>query len=94
LVQALFFSGIACWRNKWPFLVYGATWALVFLFIDLCAGLLVYMGLSLEFAGTLQIPFNIAAGGALYCSFYPAYTSVFGINNTTPHLDNGNSAQA
>ncbi|WP_447988381.1 BPSS1780 family membrane protein [Achromobacter spanius] len=94
LVQALFFSGIACWRNKWPFLVYGATWALVFLFIDLCAGLLVYMGLSLEFAGTLQIPFNIAAGGALYCSFYPAYTSVFGINNASPHLDNGNSAQA
>ncbi|KAG1598512.1 hypothetical protein G6F46_014177 [Rhizopus delemar] len=35
LIQALFFSGIACWRNKWPFLVYGAPWALVFLFIDL-----------------------------------------------------------
>jgi len=94
LVQALFFSGIACWRNKWAFLVYGATWVLVFLFIDLCAGLLVYMGLSVEFAGTLQVPFNIAAGGALYCSFYPAYTSVFGINNTSTHLDNGNSAQA
>ena len=45
-------------------------------------------------AGTLQIPFNIAAGGVLYCSFYPAYTSVFGINSSSTHLDNGNGAQA
>lgn len=79
LVQAMFFSGIACWRNKWPFLVYGVTWVMVFLFIDLCTGLLVAIGLPPSVAGTLQIPFNIAAGGALYCSFYPAYTSVFGI---------------
>lgn len=94
LIQALFFSGIACWRNKWPFLIYGATWLLVFLFIDLCAGLLVAIGVSPQFAGTLQIPFNIAAGGILYCSFYPAYTSVFGINSASSQLDNGNSAQA
>lgn len=94
LMQALFFSGIACWRNKLPFLVYGASWILVFLFIDLCAGLLVAIGLSPQLAGTLQIPFNIAAGGILYCSFYPAYTSVFGINNASAHLDDGNGAQA
>ncbi len=31
LTQALFFSGMACWRNKWAFLVYGLTWAAVFL---------------------------------------------------------------
>ncbi|WP_312432371.1 BPSS1780 family membrane protein [Achromobacter sp.] len=94
LTQALFFSGIACWRNKLPFMVYGVCWIMVFLFIDLCAGLLVAVGLSPQFAGTLQIPFNIAAGGVLYCSFYPAYTSVFGINNAGTHLDNGNGAQA
>lgn len=94
LTQALFFSGVACWRNKWAFLVYGAAWVMVFLFIDLCAGMLVTIGLSPQFAGTLQVPFNIAAGGVLYCSFYPAYTSVFGINNAAAQLDNGNGAQA
>lgn len=94
LTQALFFSGVACWLNKWAFLVYGAAWVMVFLFIDLCAGMLVTIGLSPQFAGTLQVPFNIAAGGVLYCSFYPAYTSVFGINDAAAQLDNGNGAQA
>ena len=93
LTQALF-SGVARWRNKWAFLVYGAAWVMVFLFIDLCAGMLVTIGLSPQFAGTLQVPFNIAAGGVLYCSFYPAYTSVFGINDAAAQLDNGNGAQA
>src|SRR5690606_16959319 len=70
--QALFFSGIACWRNKWPFLVYGVAWILVFLFIDLCAGLLVAVGLPPSLAGSLQVPLNIAAGVVLYRSCDPA----------------------
>lgn len=56
LLQALFFSGIACWRDKWPFLVYGVVWILVFLFIDLCIGLLIGMGVPDTLAGTLQVP--------------------------------------
>lgn len=81
LSQALFFSGIACWRNKWPFLVYGITWFCVFLAIDFASGLIVWLGVPVGFAQTLQIPFNVAACGALYCSFYPAYVSVFDIDN-------------
>jgi hypothetical protein len=80
LTQALFFSGVACWRNKWPFLIYGLAWLSIFMFIDLCTTLLMSIGLSPELAGTLQIPFNIAAGGVLYCSFYPVYTSIFGVD--------------
>ena len=94
LAQALFFSGVACWRNKWAFLVYGMAWALIFLFIDLCAGLLVTAGLPSSLVTTLQTPVNIAASGILYCSFYPAYTSVFGVNDTTPGFDNRDSAHA
>lgn len=77
--QALFYSGIACWRNKLPFLVYGFAWVLIFLGIDLGAGILVQIGLSPTLANTIQVPFNIVAGGVLYCSFYPAYVSVFQI---------------
>jgi hypothetical protein len=94
LMQALFFSCIACWRNKWAFLVYGATWILILLFLDLCTGLLVTFGLSPEFASTLRIPFVILAIAVFYCSLYPSYTAVFGIKNASPNLDNGHSAQA
>jgi len=76
--QALFFSGVACWRNKWAFAMYGLVWAAVFLAIDFCSNMLVAAGLSPQLVGVLQVPFNIAAGSILYCSFYPSYTSVFG----------------
>ena len=88
LTQALFYSGIACWRNKWPFLVYGATWFAVFFAIDLTGGALLWLGLSASVTQTLQMPLNIAAGGALYCSFYPAYISVFELEPCAPLCDN------
>jgi hypothetical protein len=94
LTQALFFSGIACWRNKWAFVVYGMTWVGVFLGIDLCAGLLISLGLPATLVNTVQIPVNIAAGGILYSSFYPAYTSVFDINNASFQLDDGHGTHA
>jgi hypothetical protein len=94
LTQALFFSLVACWRNKWAFLVYGSAWAMIFLFIDLGAGLLVTAGLPPSMVSAVQIPVSIAAGGMLYCSFYPSYTSVFGIDGASPSLDHRNGAQA
>ena len=87
LTQSLFYSGIACWRNKLQFLVYGATWFGVFFVIDLAAGALIWLELSPSLVQTLQMPFNIAAGGALYCSFYPAYVSVFDIENRPAMTD-------
>ena len=83
LTQSLFFSGIACWRNKWAFIVYGLVWLSVFLSIDLAMELLTLVGLSESAAATIQVPLNIAAGGVMYCSFYPNYVSVFE-SSTTP----------
>ena len=77
LIQSLFFSAIACWRNKWAFIVYGLVWIGVFLSIDLAMELLTLVGLSESTAATIQVPINIAAGGVMYCSFYPNYVSVF-----------------
>lgn len=94
MTQSLFFSGIACWRNKGAFLVYGFTWAAVFMGIDLCGSMLIAMGLPAQLVNILQVPFNIAAGGVLYSSFYPAYTSVFDINNASFQFDNGHGTQA
>ena len=75
-VQALFFSAVACWRNKWAFLVYGVIWIGLFFGVDLLSSLLVSLGLSLEMAATLQVPINITLGSVMYCSFYPSYVSV------------------
>jgi hypothetical protein len=75
--RALFFSGIACWRNKWVFLVYGLSWLGVFLAIDSALSLLVWIGLPNTIAATVQVPINIVGGAVLYCSFYPSYASVF-----------------
>lgn len=76
-LQALFFSGIACWRNKWVFLVYGLSWLAIFLAIDSALSVLVWIGFPNTLAATVQVPINIIGGAVLYCSFYPSYASVF-----------------
>ena len=85
LGQALFFSGIACWRNKWPFLVYGIVWFGIFFAIDFAFTVLVWLGIPMGMAQMLKMPVNVAVGGALYCSFYPAYVSVFDIADSHRH---------
>jgi hypothetical protein len=77
ITQALFFSGIACWRNKWAFLVYGLCWLAVFLLIDTVMSGLIMARLPLSTAATLQVPINVVATAVLYCSFYTSYASVF-----------------
>lgn len=74
--KALFFSAVACWRNKWAFLVYGAAWAAIFFGADLFVGMIVSIGIPLDIAAALQLPLNVLLGSVLYASFYPTYISV------------------
>lgn len=92
--QALFFSIVVCWRNKWTFLVYGLSWVLIFLAIDLCAEALIATGLSVSLVSTLKIPFSLAANGVLCGSFYPSYLTVFGSDRSGSQLDDSNGSQA
>lgn len=78
--QALFFSMVACWRNKGPFLVYGLSWGAIFFSLQLIAEFLAAIGLSPGASQVLLTPANIIMAAVLYCSFYPAYVSVFGGN--------------
>lgn len=78
IAKSLFFSAVACWRNKWAFLVYGAAWAAIFLGIDLLVGVLVTLGIPLDIAAALQLPINVLLGSVLYASFYPTFVKVFG----------------
>lgn len=78
LRKALFFSGIACWRNKGAFLIYGLVWAGLVAALELAAGVLLAAGLSGSVVGLIQMPFSFILAAVLYCSFYPTYTTVFG----------------
>lgn len=78
LRKALFFSGVACWRNKGAFVVYGLVWAGLVLALEVATALLQAAGLSPTLVGMVQMPFSFALAAGLYCSFYPTYTYVFG----------------
>lgn len=80
LVQALFYSMVACWRNKWPFLLYGLSWGAIFLAAQLLANMLVSLGLGNGAVQIILTPVNLILAAILYCSFYPTYMSVFGLN--------------
>lgn len=82
LRKALFFSMVACWRNKGAFIVYGVVWFSIVMGLELLAGLMQGVGLSENLAGLIQMPLNFLAAAVLYCSFYPAYASVFGEPDT------------
>ncbi len=91
LSQALFFSMVACWRNKWPFLLYGVSWAAIFVLVQTLGDLLIAMGLGQGLSQILLTPVNIAIAAVLYCSFYPTYMSVFGYGADTEAIDDPNS---
>lgn len=77
LRKALFFSGIACWRNKGAFVVYGLVWGVLVLALEILAALLQAVGIPAGMAGFIQMPFSFALAACLYCSFYATYTTVF-----------------
>ena len=77
MTRALFYSGIACWRNKWAFGVYGLSWLVIFLAIDTALSALTMVGLPKSFSTTIQVPINVVASAVLYCSFYTSFISVF-----------------
>ena len=83
MTQALFYSMVACWRNKWAFLLYGASWAAIFFAVQVTGSFLIALGLSPSFMQIILTPLNMAVIAVLYCSFYPAYVSVFGANYPT-----------
>ncbi|MGE4336363.1 MAG: BPSS1780 family membrane protein [Pigmentiphaga sp.] len=76
--KALFFSGIACWRNKGAFVVYGLAWAGLVAIFEMLAYLLQSIGLPNGVVSLVQMPLSFVLAAVLYCSFYPTYTTVFG----------------
>jgi hypothetical protein len=77
LRRALFYSMVACWRNKYALIVYVASWAAVFFGLHELLDGLVAAGLSEDLLAWLSIPLDVVITALLYCSFYPIYTTIF-----------------
>lgn len=86
--QALFYSMVACWRNKLPMIIYAAFWAAVYYLFHLLSGLLMSI-LGNDFSYFLLTLISLLIFALLYSTFYPIYHTVFNIQDdiTLPKID-------
>jgi len=80
--RALFFSTVACWRNRGALTIYALTWAGVILGFNLVAGLLFSLFGVPTFAVALATPAGLMFAMAFYASLYFTYADCF--TDSTP----------
>ncbi|RCS59252.1 hypothetical protein DU000_00415 [Parvibium lacunae] len=76
--KAIFFSIVACWRNKWPFTVYGLVALGWLILIQVAAGVVLSF-LGEQIGVFFAAPFTITLLSVWLCSYYPSYVDVFGV---------------
>lgn len=77
-LKALFFSFIACWRNRTAFALYCLIWgAAIFGASTILVTILMALDLSPSAMTTVIVPFCLVITTALYCSFYATYRGCF-----------------
>lgn len=80
--KALFFSVVACWRNRGAFLVYGLLWFALTLGMS-CATVAIMAAVGAgPYALAAATGVSIIASAMLYCSFYATYRGCFGVQET------------
>jgi hypothetical protein len=78
-VKAMFFSLVACWRNRGAFIVFGLLWFVVEIAVSVgLSGLMQTLGAS-EYSLAVLLPATIIVTSMLYCSFYATYRGCFGV---------------
>lgn len=77
LRRALFYSMVACWRNKFPIVVYVGSWGALFFGLHGVLDGLLAAGTSTDTLAWIAVPLDILMTALLYCSFYPIYDSIF-----------------
>jgi hypothetical protein len=81
--KALFFSVVACWRNRWAFTVYGLLWFALSLAVSGTLAM-VLAGLGLGDSGlAIALPISLIPSTMLYCSFYATYRGCFGVQESS-----------
>ncbi|HLR82416.1 MAG TPA: BPSS1780 family membrane protein [Paenalcaligenes sp.] len=80
LKQALFYSMIACWRNKLPMIIYGLFWGGIYYLFNMLSVTLAG-GVGSEFSYFIMTFLSLLVFAILYASFYPIYKTVFSIED-------------
>ncbi len=75
--RALFYSMVACWRNKYAIIVFIACWAGVYFGIHELLGLLLATGVGDSLVLWLALALDILITALIYSSFYPIYATIF-----------------
>lgn len=89
--KALFFSWMACWRNRNAFIVYALLCAAIATLVPLLLMLVLGLFGLAKYASVILMPFSILLTAVLYCTFYATYRGCFGVqeigaidNSTAP----------
>lgn len=75
--KALFFSLVACWRNKGAFAVYALTWLGVIVGFAVVANLVLLMLGQLRLIGMLAMPASLLFSTVFYASLYFTFADCF-----------------
>lgn len=76
-IKSLFFSGVACLRNFWAFIVYGMVWMGAFLGTATVAAMVVTALGNLELINAILFPVGLAMAAMFFTSFYFTYRDCF-----------------
>lgn len=76
VAKALFFSFFACWRNRWPFLIFAAALTAMAFAAIVILQLLQALGVSPQLASMLFAPVLLILISIGYATQYPIYRSL------------------
>ena len=85
--KALFFSTVACWRNKAAFAVYALTWAAVMLGFGLIANVILVLLGQAQLVGFAALPVALMFSTIFYASLYFTFADCFEYSLDPASLD-------
>jgi hypothetical protein len=84
--KALFFSTVACWRNKGAFIVYSLTWLGVFVLFALLANLAFAIFGRAQLVPFVALPASLIFSTVFYASLYFTFADCFEVEGAAADL--------
>jgi hypothetical protein len=81
--KAIFFSWIACWRNRGAFLIFGLIFGGLMVAVPFFLEALFRLFGAGDFMSFLLTPYSLAMLTILYCAFYATYRGCFNVKSVT-----------
>jgi len=82
--RAMFYSAVACWRNKSAFVVYVLLVAALYWAVGQAMTLLLALGVPTGILAMVQIPVHVAVASVVYCSMLASFGDVFDESPSVP----------